>query len=67
MVQDTGFRDRIPTGEGLFAFSDIDEAVDAIHRLEREPERHAKAAHALAHEFFDSAKILTHLVETALR
>jgi hypothetical protein len=67
VVQDTGFRDRISTGEGLFAFSDIDEAVDAIHRLEREPERHAKAAHALAHEFFDSAKILTHLVETALR
>jgi glycosyltransferase involved in cell wall biosynthesis len=66
VVQDTGFGARIPTGEGLFTFGDIDEAADAINRLVSEPERHAKAALALAHEYFDSSKVLASLVKTAL-
>lgn len=66
VVQDTGFGLHIPTGEGLLAFGDLDEAANAINRLVSEPERHAKAALALAHEYFDSSKVLARLVEMAL-
>jgi glycosyltransferase involved in cell wall biosynthesis len=66
VVQDTGFGVHIPTGEGLFTFGDVDEAADAINRLVSEPERHSKAALALAHEYFSSTKVLATLVETAL-
>ena len=34
MVQDTGFSDFIPTGHGLFAFSDLDQAENAIDVVE---------------------------------
>lgn len=66
VVQDTGFRDYLPTGEGLFAFSALEEAADAIARIVREPARHGRAARALAAEHFDSRAVLTHLLERAL-
>jgi hypothetical protein len=66
VVQDTGFSRWLPTGEGLLAFSTLDEAADAIARLAYEPERHAAAARAIAAEFFDSDKVLTRLLADAL-
>jgi hypothetical protein len=66
VVQDTGFGVSIPTGEGVFAFSTLDEAVDSIERLAGDPERHARAAQALAAEYFDSDKVLTGLIERAM-
>jgi hypothetical protein len=63
VVQDTGFR--IPTGEGLFAFSTPEEAADAIEDLAADPERHARSARELAEEHFDSDRVLTRLVEDA--
>jgi hypothetical protein len=67
IVQNTGFRHVLPTGEGLFAFDTADEAVDAIGRLAADPERHAAAARAVAAEFFDSDKVLTRLIDRAGR
>lgn len=67
IVQDTGFGSAIPTGEGLFTFTTPEEAQDAIERLASDPDRHAKAARAIAHEYFDSDKVLTRLIEEALR
>ena len=66
IVQDTGFRSVLPTGEGLFAFATPDEAADAIDRLLGDPERHAAAARAIAADHFDSAKVLGRLVEQAM-
>lgn len=65
VVQNTGFAPAIPTGEGVLTFETIDEAVDAIRRVESDYPRHAKAARAIAEEYFDSAKVLTRLVEHA--
>jgi len=65
VVQDTGFDRFIPTGEGLFAFNSPEEAVEAISRIESEPERHAAAAGAVAAEYFDSDKVLRQLIEDA--
>ena len=66
VVQDTGFGGSIPTGEGVFAFSTIEEAVDAIEQLTSDPERHSRAARAIATEYFDSDKVLTALLERAM-
>jgi hypothetical protein len=66
VVQDTGFGRFIPTGEGLFEFRTVDEAADAIDRLLSAPERHSRAARALAEEFFHSDKVLSRLIEDSL-
>lgn len=66
VVQDTGFRDLFPTGEGLLAFDDQEEAVAAIHDVSAHYARHAEASRAIAREYFDSDRVLTRLLEQAL-
>ncbi len=66
VVQDTGFGRTIPTQAGLLKFSDLDEAVDALERIVREPARHARAARTVAAEYFNSDMVLTRLIERAL-
>src|SRR2546423_7027228 len=63
VAQDTGFGDAIPTGDGLLAFSDEDDAAAAIEDVARDYDRHRKAARALAEEHLDSAKGLTRLLD----
>ncbi len=53
-------------GRTLMAQGRYEEAAEAIERLVAEPDRHAKAAHAIAEEYFDSEKVLTRLIENAL-
>ncbi len=64
-MQNTGFP--IPTGEGLFAFSTLDEAAEAVERLVSDPHRHARAAREIAAEHSDSDRVLTKLTEEALK
>ena len=66
VVQDTGFGSVIPAGEGVLAFTTLDEAAAAIDRLATDPDRHAKAARGLAEEYFDSGKVLDQLIRQAL-
>jgi hypothetical protein len=66
-VQETGFSAVLPVGEGLLAFSTVEEAVAAIKEIEANYARHAKAARALAVEYFDAAKVLTWLIDEALQ
>jgi hypothetical protein len=63
VVQDTGFD--VPTGEGLFAFRTIPDAIAAISEIATDPQRHAEAARALAAEYFDARRVLTDMVERA--
>jgi hypothetical protein len=65
VVQDTGFGAAIPTGEGVFSFATTDEAAAAVDRLLTDPDRHAKAAWALAEEYFDAGKVLDRLIRQA--
>jgi hypothetical protein len=66
VVQDTGFSADLPVGEGLLPFTTVAEAVAAVHEVEAHYPRHARAARALAEEYFDSDKVLTRLLEEAL-
>jgi hypothetical protein len=62
VAQDTGFGDSLPVGEGLLAFSSIDEAAAAIARVEADPHRHGQAARELAEENLDACKVLPRLL-----
>jgi len=65
VLQDTGFQPALPVGEGLLVFSDIDEAAEAIRRVESDHSRHSRAARAIAEQFFNSDKVLSNLLEQA--
>jgi hypothetical protein len=64
VIQETGFSDDIPTGEGLFTFSNAEEASGAIATIEADYSRHQRAARELATEHFDARRILRRLLET---
>jgi hypothetical protein len=66
VVQDTGFSEHIPTGEGLLTFSTEDEALAAIERVNRDYQYHATAASCLAREYFDSQHVLQAFLQTVL-
>jgi hypothetical protein len=62
LAQDTGFGESLPTGAGLFAFSDADGVLGAVEALRRDYGRHARAARAIAEEYLDSRSVLTRLL-----
>ena len=66
IVQDTGFGCAIPSGAGVLSFATVDEARAAIEAVATNPEYHARAAREIAHEYFDSSKVLTRLIDQAL-
>jgi len=66
VVQETGFSDHLPAGEGLLPFSTPDEAVAALEAAQRNPLRHQRAARAIAEQHFDSDVVLGRLVDEAM-
>jgi hypothetical protein len=66
VIQDTGFSNVLPTGEGILAFRNPDQAVDAIHAVVENYDRHSAAARAIAEQYFDSRKVLGRLIEQAI-
>jgi len=62
ITQDTQWSKFIPSGEGLFAFTDVESAVDAINQVKGNILNHSKIAKQIAHEYFDSNKVLTTLL-----
>jgi hypothetical protein len=62
VTQDTGFGDVLPTGEGLFAFDDLESASDAITEVERDWSRHSAAARSIARDHFDAEVVLGKLL-----
>ena len=65
LVQDTGWTAHLPHGEGLLAFSNPDEALAGIDRINSDYERHARHAGEIAREYFDAARVLTRLLDEA--
>ncbi len=63
LAQDTGFSDNYPVGEGLIPFSTLEEAAVGIEEIERNYERHSRAARGLAEEHFDATKVLRRLLD----
>ncbi len=65
LVQDTGFTEWLSAAGGVLPFRTLDEAVEAVHEIERSYEFHAREARVIAAEYFDSKKILSQLIERA--
>ena len=63
IIQETGFSESLPCGEGLFAFKDMEEAVAAIELVNGNYERHCRAARRIAEEYFDSQKVLREMLQ----
>jgi hypothetical protein len=63
LAQETGFSRFLPTEAGLFAFQSADDVLAAIEEVNADYSRHARAARALAEEFFDSDKVLSRFLE----
>ncbi len=63
LAQETGYSRYLPTGGGLFPFSTCDDVLQAIEELNRDYGRHARAARALAEEYFDSDRVLNSLLQ----
>ncbi|MGB3714744.1 MAG: hypothetical protein WA996_09975 [Candidatus Promineifilaceae bacterium] len=66
ILQETGFSEVLPIGEGLFSFRTLEEAVAAIQELERDYARHSEAAMSIAKSYFDSDLVLSSLIERAM-
>jgi hypothetical protein len=66
LVQDTGFRSKLPVGEGLLAFRTLDEAVEGARAIVDRYDLHGRAARAIAEEYFESDRVLGALLEDAL-
>jgi hypothetical protein len=64
LAQDTGFTRHHPTGEGLVAFTTLDEALAGVEAIASDYERHAQAARALAVERFESSVVLRRLLDS---
>jgi hypothetical protein len=62
ILQDTGFSQRLPTGEGLLAFSQIEEAAAALDRVESNYTSHARSAREIAEHHLDSGLVLGNIL-----
>lgn len=64
-LQDTGYSDWLPTGDGLIPFSTMDEAEAAIRDIIGRYEHHCRSARELAAEYFDSDRVLDEVLSLA--
>jgi hypothetical protein len=62
ITQDTGFGDHLPTGQGLFAFSSLDDINQAVAAINDDYDRHCRAARAIAHDYFGHEAVLGKLL-----
>jgi hypothetical protein len=65
LVQDTGWTAHLPAGDGLLAFTTMDEAMAGIERINADYDRHATRAAEIAREYFSAARLLPKLLEVA--
>ena len=63
ITQETQWSKYIPSGNGLFAFTDMDSAMEAIREVSSDLTRQSMKAREIAHEYFDSDNVLTKMLK----
>jgi hypothetical protein len=63
VTQASGFDQWLPTEEGLFSFTNLDEAAAALNQIALNPAQHCAAARQIAQNYFDSRKVLPDLIQ----
>ena len=66
VVQNTGPSSFLPNGDGMFRFSTLEEAADALATINAAYERHCRTAREIAEAYFDAKQILERLLSSAL-
>jgi hypothetical protein len=67
VVQHTGPSAFLPHGEGMFRFSTIPEAIDALAAINANYERHCRAAREIAEAHFDAERVADTILNLSLR
>jgi hypothetical protein len=62
ITQDTGFGDVLPTGEGLFGFTTLEDIVAAFEAIRADYDRHSRAARAIAEEYFRAETVMAKVI-----
>jgi len=62
LAQETGFSDYLPCGEGLLGYETVEQAAAGADAIAADYPRHARAARAIAERYFDSDRVLDHLL-----
>jgi len=65
ITQDTGFSNTLPTGNGLFPFSEMNDILSALGQIESDYKHHSDAAAAIARDIFNYDVVLTRLLADA--
>lgn len=63
VLQDTGWSRVYPTGNGLWSFRDMDEAVDGLAAVNADYAAQRTGARALAETMFDAGRVLGEMLE----
>ena len=67
VVQSTGPSSFLPNGEGMFRFTTLREAADALEAVNADYERHSRAARQIAEAHFDAKQVLGRVLSYALQ
>jgi hypothetical protein len=67
VVQDTGPSAFLPSGEGMFRFSTLGGAVEALASINADYERHCRAAREIAEAYFDARQVVESILNVALK
>ena len=66
VVQDTGFTNIIKTQNGIRTFGNLEEAAAGLKEMEADYEAHCEGALRVAHEYFDSSKVLKRFISDCI-
>jgi len=67
VVQDTGWSECLPSGEGVLAFTTPEEAAKAIRMVAANYAQHSDAARTYARKHFDAASVCHDFLETSAK
>jgi hypothetical protein len=62
VTQDTGFSNILPTGKGLFAVADVEQAAHAVEEIGSDYRGNCEAARAIAAEHFEASTVARRLL-----
>ncbi|MGN6726660.1 MAG: glycosyltransferase family 1 protein [Tepidisphaeraceae bacterium] len=66
VVQDTAWSRYIPSGDGVIAFTTLEEAAAGLERLAADPERQRRAAYDVAREYLAPDRVIAPMLEAIL-
>jgi len=66
LIQETGFSRWMETGAGVISFCTLEEAFAGIEEINSRYGFHCRASRQAAEEYFDSNRVLSHLIEAAM-